>query len=82
MPYDEGLRRLRLIVHIVLLIGLSLITAGASVSLVAMILSVQPPGFPLLLVLIGIYVSVVGGVMRIVLWVVEGFLLGPKIPQR
>jgi hypothetical protein len=82
MPYDEGLRRLRLIVRIVLLIGLSLITAGGSVSLVAMALSVPLPAFPLLLVLIGIYVSLVGGVWRIVLWVVEGFLLGPKIPQR
>lgn len=81
MPHVEGLRRLRLIVHTVLLIGLSLIVAGGSVGLVAIFLSAAAP-FPLLLVGVGVYVSVVGGVMRLVLWVLEGFLLGPKISQR
>lgn len=82
MAQEEGFRRLKMIARIVVLIGLSFIVAASATGLLSIFLEGSLSGFSYIELFIGLYLSLTGGFLRLVLWIVEGFLFGPNAPQR
>jgi hypothetical protein len=83
MAHEEGFRRLKLIARFVLFVGASLIAMGIVLGLLSYFLKDYPSGWgPLLGIfcVAGIYLIVLGGILSVAVWVVEGFVRGPKLP--
>jgi hypothetical protein len=84
MAHEEGLRRLRFIVRGILMSGLTLIISGAVIKLLWMFLTdfESSGGTGLsICILFGIYLAVLGGILRVVLWIVEGFVQDANSPR-
>jgi hypothetical protein len=74
MAYREGLRRIRLIAKVLMLAGCSLLLVAVALSLRATLPNVRDPG-PFLVICgaIGLYASVLGGIIALGAWIFEGF---------
>jgi hypothetical protein len=82
MALTEGLRRIKLIIKGILLTGAAFLAVAVSIALMEM-LSINGPLSPFFLMIgaIGFYLFVLGGIISLITWVAEGFLLG-RIPPK
>jgi hypothetical protein len=85
MAYEEGFRRVNFVARLVLFVGVAMlavaIIGAAAASVLSMHLYAMAP-LLFLLGLIGFYLSALGGILWACLWIVEGFVREPKVPQR
>lgn len=85
MRQEEGIRRLRVTARTVVMIGTGLIALCAAVSLVSVILSAEMRGadpFLSTFFLVGLYLTALGGLLWAGVWIAEGLVRGPDVPQQ
>jgi hypothetical protein len=85
MVHEEGFRRARFVTSTILTIGLVMVTIWIVSATLALFTSGFTHGVEPALgifLLFGLYMFVVGGFLKIVIWVAEGFVRGPNISQR
>ena len=77
MAYEEGFRRIKFVVRIVLVVGLVLVAVGA--------VGVTVSNFNfhwIVPAIFGVYISIFAGILWTAAWIIEGFIRGPRVPQQ